>query len=87
MPAFTPLLAGLTFGAPAARLVGRGARMVPRGGWLLGDMMLDWISQLKGISREDAYMVASAAMDLVVTQNVDGTKGIHALMPKAIFTR
>jgi acetamidase/formamidase len=49
--------------------------------------MLDWISQLKGISREDAYMVASAAMDLVVTQNVDGTKGIHALMPKAIFTR
>jgi acetamidase/formamidase len=49
--------------------------------------MLDWITELKGISREDAYMVASAAMDLVVTQNVDGTKGIHALMPKAIFTR
>ena len=48
--------------------------------------MLDWIVELKGISREDAYMVASAAMDLVVTQNVDGTKGIHALMPKAIFT-
>jgi pimeloyl-ACP methyl ester carboxylesterase len=43
--AFTPLLVGLTFGAPAARLVGRGARIVPRGGWLLGDMLLDWISQ------------------------------------------
>jgi acetamidase/formamidase len=27
----------------------------------------------------------SAAMDIVVTQAVDGTKGVHALLPKAIF--
>jgi pimeloyl-ACP methyl ester carboxylesterase len=43
--AFTPLLAGLTFGAPVTRLVGRGARMVPRGVSLLADMLLDWVSQ------------------------------------------
>jgi pimeloyl-ACP methyl ester carboxylesterase len=43
--AFTPLLVGLTFGAPVARLIGRGARLVPRGNWLLGDMLLDWIAQ------------------------------------------
>src|SRR5215212_6369954 len=43
--AFTPLLVGLTFGAPVARLVGRGARLVSRGSWLLGDMMLDWLAQ------------------------------------------
>lgn len=43
--AFTPLLVGLTFGAPVARLLGRGARLVPRGNWLLGDMLLDWMSQ------------------------------------------
>jgi pimeloyl-ACP methyl ester carboxylesterase len=43
--AFTPLLVGLTFGAPIARLVGRGARMVPRGGQPLADMLLDWVSQ------------------------------------------
>ena len=43
--AFTPLLVGLTFGAPVARLVGRGARLVPRGTWLLGDMLLDWVGQ------------------------------------------
>ncbi|HEX2415199.1 MAG TPA: alpha/beta fold hydrolase [Thermoleophilaceae bacterium] len=43
--AFTPLLAGLTFGAPVARVVGAGARRLPRGTSLLGDMMLDWISQ------------------------------------------
>jgi acetamidase/formamidase len=49
--------------------------------------MLDWIVEMKGLSREDAYMLASAAMDLVVTQVVDGTKGIHALMPKSIFRK
>jgi acetamidase/formamidase len=32
-------------------------------------------------------MLASLAMDLIVTQVVDGTKGIHALMPKSIFRR
>lgn len=49
--------------------------------------MLDLLVEAKKLSREDAYLIASAAMDLVVTQAVDGTKGIHALMPKAIFTR
>jgi pimeloyl-ACP methyl ester carboxylesterase len=43
--AFTPLLVGLTFGAPVARLIGRGARLMPRGTWLLGDMLLDWVAQ------------------------------------------
>jgi acetamidase/formamidase len=49
--------------------------------------MLDFLVAAKGLSRDDAYMLASAAMDLVVTQVVDGTKGIHAMMPKAIFGR
>jgi len=43
--AFTPLLVGLTFGAPVARFIARGARAVPRGVWHLGDMLLDWVSQ------------------------------------------
>jgi pimeloyl-ACP methyl ester carboxylesterase len=43
--AFTPLLVGLTFGAPAARLLGRGARVLPRTGSLVPDMLLDWVSQ------------------------------------------
>jgi len=47
--------------------------------------MLDWIVEMKKMSRDDAYLLSSAAMDLVVTQIVDGTKGVHALMPKAIF--
>jgi acetamidase/formamidase len=49
--------------------------------------MLDLLVETKGLSREDAYLLASAAMDLVVTQVVDGTKGIHAMMPKAIFQK
>src|SRR5947199_820015 len=36
--------------------------------------MLDFLVQTKGLSREDAYMLASVAMDLVVTQVVDGTQ-------------
>jgi acetamidase/formamidase len=47
--------------------------------------MLDFIVETKGLTRDDAYMLMSAAMDLNVTQVVDGTKGIHAMIPKAIF--
>ena len=37
------------------------------------------------LPREEAYMIASVAVDYHVTQVVDGTKGIHAMIPKAIF--
>jgi acetamidase/formamidase len=37
------------------------------------------------LSREEAYMIASVAVDYHVTQVVDGTKGIHGMIPKAIF--
>jgi acetamidase/formamidase len=47
--------------------------------------MLNFIVETKGVPRDDALMLLSAAMDLRVTQIVDGTKGVHALMPKAIF--
>ena len=49
--------------------------------------MLDWLVQTKGMSRDEAYLLASAAMDLSVTQVVDGTKGVHAMLPKAIFKK
>jgi pimeloyl-ACP methyl ester carboxylesterase len=43
--AFAPLLVGLTFGEPAARLLARAARLVPRGASHLGDIVLDAVSQ------------------------------------------
>ena len=49
--------------------------------------MLDFLVEAKGLSREDAYLLAGAAMNLIVTQVVDGTKGIHAMIPKAIFQK
>jgi acetamidase/formamidase len=49
--------------------------------------MLDWIVEMKGIPRDEAYLLASVAMDLRVTQVVDGAKGIHAVIPKSIFRK
>jgi acetamidase/formamidase len=37
------------------------------------------------LTRDEAYMIASVAVDYHVTQVVDGTKGIHGMIPKAIF--
>src|SRR3984893_485643 len=37
------------------------------------------------LTREEAYMIASITVDYHVTQVVDGTKGIHGMIPKAIF--
>src|SRR5262249_28197057 len=49
--------------------------------------MLNFIVATKGLHRDDVLMLLSAAMDLHVTQIVDGTKGIHAMIPKSIFQR
>ncbi|MFL6798882.1 MAG: acetamidase/formamidase family protein [Xanthobacteraceae bacterium] len=37
------------------------------------------------LTREEAYMIASVGVDYHVSQVVDGTKGIHGMIPKAIF--
>ena len=47
--------------------------------------MIDYLMSDRGLSRDDAYMLTSAAVDLHVTQVVDGVKGVHATLPKAIF--
>ena len=47
--------------------------------------MIDFLVAEKGMSREEAYLLCSLAADLHVTQLVDGTKGIHAMLPKSIF--
>jgi acetamidase/formamidase len=49
--------------------------------------MVRFLVEERHISTEDAYMLTSMAADLHVTQIVDGTKGIHAVLPKRIFTR
>lgn len=47
--------------------------------------MIDWICSLTGLSREDAYMLCSLAGDLRITQTVNGNKGVHMMMEKALL--
>jgi len=48
---------------------------------------IQFISQTKRLTPDDAYALCSLAVDLRVTQIVDGNKGIHAMIPKAIFKK
>src|ERR1041385_8201332 len=47
--------------------------------------MIDFLVNEKHLTRDDAYMLSSVATDLDITQLVDGNKGVHAMIPKAIF--
>lgn len=42
---------------------------------------------VKRMTREDAYMLVSTACDVRITQLVDGTMGVHVMIPKLLFTR
>jgi acetamidase/formamidase len=48
--------------------------------------MIDFLVVEKHMSRDDAYMLSSVAVDLNITQLVDGNVGVHAMCPKKIFT-
>jgi acetamidase/formamidase len=48
--------------------------------------MIDFLVAEKHLSRDDAYMLTSVAGDVDITELVDGNKGVHVMMPKAIFT-
>lgn len=43
------------------------------------------LGDVKGMTREDAYMLVSTGCDVRVTQLVDGTMGVHVMIPKALF--
>lgn len=48
---------------------------------------LDFLVSEKKLTREEAYMLASVAVDFEITQLVDGTKGVHGMIPKSIFKK
>lgn len=49
--------------------------------------MIGWIAELYGVLREDAYALASIAVDLRITQMVNGVKGAHAMLARDAVTR
>jgi acetamidase/formamidase len=48
--------------------------------------MIDFLVTHKHMSRDDAYMLISVAGDIDITELVDHNKGVHVMLPKAIFT-
>jgi acetamidase/formamidase len=48
---------------------------------------IELLVDVKKMSREDAYQLVSVAGDVAITQLVDGTVGVHVMIPKGIFRR
>lgn len=44
-----------------------------------------YMKDRKGLDYNSAYMLSSVGVDFRVTQVVDGTKGVHAMIPKNVF--
>jgi acetamidase/formamidase len=49
--------------------------------------MIEFLVDQKGMSRDDAYMLISVAGDVEETELVDRNKGVHVVLPKALFTK
>lgn len=49
--------------------------------------MIDFLVQHKHLSRDDAYMLISVAGDIDITELVDHNKGVHVMLPKAVFRK
>jgi acetamidase/formamidase len=47
--------------------------------------MIDFLVRDRGMDAADAYVLCSVALDLRITQLVDGTKGVHGMLAKALF--
>jgi acetamidase/formamidase len=52
---------------------------------IAGIETLEFLVNEKKLSRADAYALSSVAVDFEITQLVDGTKGVHGMIPKSIF--
>ena len=49
--------------------------------------MINFLVEQKHLNRDEAYMLASVAVDVDITQLVDGNVGVHAMCPKKIFVK
>jgi acetamidase/formamidase len=47
--------------------------------------MIDFLVEAKGMTRDDAYMLVSVSGDMDITEVVDRNKGVHVMLPKAVF--
>jgi acetamidase/formamidase len=49
--------------------------------------MINFLVDEKHLNRDEAYMLTSVAVDVDITQLVDGNVGVHAMCPKKIFVK
>ena len=49
--------------------------------------MVDFLVAEKHLGRDDAYMLTSVAGDVDITELVDRNKGVHVMLPKAVFEK
>ena len=49
--------------------------------------MINYLMEEKKLSQADAYMLCSVAVDVNITQLVDGNVGVHAMLPKSVFVK
>ena len=49
--------------------------------------MIHYLMEERKLSQADALMLSSMAMDLSITQLVDGNVGVHAMLPKNVFVK
>jgi acetamidase/formamidase len=49
------------------------------------DQTVEWLAELKGFDSLTTTPLASIGIDYRITQIVDGTKGVHGMIPKNIF--
>jgi acetamidase/formamidase len=49
--------------------------------------MIDFLVSAKHLSKDDAYMLISVCGDVDITELVDGNKGVHVMLPKAVFVK
>ena len=47
--------------------------------------MIRLLDEEYDVPAEDAYTLCSVAVNLSITQVVNGTRGVHASLPKSIF--
>ncbi len=48
---------------------------------------IDFLMTTQGLSHDDAYMLASVACDVDVTELVDGNVGVHVMIPQRLLRR
>ena len=49
--------------------------------------MIDFLVAEKHMTRDDAYMLISVSGDVEITELVDRNKGVHVMLPKALFLK